>query len=369
MTTATAVLTTRQLNRAVLARQMLLARVKESTLGAVTRLVAMQAQEPRHPFVGLWTRLEDFERGDLTRALQQRKIVRGTALRGTLHLMTAKDFVDLRGAMQPALSRGALSILKDRAKGADPKVLDTLARTFFGKGQAPFDALRDHIKSKYPKADERAWAYLIRMNVPTVQVPTDAKWSFPASSDFSLADAWLGRKVSVDEKPAHTLVLRYLAAFGPASVTDAQAWSFLSNLRTVFEDLRPKLVTFRDSRKRELFDLPDAPRPSEDTDAPVRFIPDFDNLLLSYDDRTRVIANEHRKAVMGSGNLRIRATVLVDGFVAATWRIERKKTSAVLAVEPFGKLSKASAAAIEKEGDSLLRFVEEDATSRVVRLS
>ncbi len=363
MTATAPTLTTRQLNRALLARQMLLAREKTTALAAVEQLVGLQAQLARPPFAGLWTRLEGFRRDDLLDPLRERRIVRVTAMRGTLHLMSAADYVGLRGALQPALARGLESILRDRAKGLDLAALETDARAFF---PGTFDGFRVHLKTKDPQADERAMAYAIRMHLPLVQVPAEERWGFPAAADFAMADAWLGTKIPAEPAPAHTLVRRYLAAFGPATPGDAQAWSALQGLREVFEELRPSLVTFRDARKRELFDLPEAPRPPEDTPAPVRFLPDFDNLVLSHDDRTRVIADEHRPRVTLK-NLQVRATFLVDGFVAGTWKIERKKKAAVLILEPFGKLDKRTLAELEREGDALLRFAEEDAEARDVR--
>ena len=359
-------LTTRALNRAFLARQMLLAREKTTALHAVERLVAMQAQIARPPFVGLWTRLHDFKRPELADAFHARTLVRVTSLRGTLHVMTTADYVALRGALQPMLTRGTLSILRDRAGSLDMRALDTEARKFFGKSATTFDALRVHLKAKFPKQDERAMAYAIRTHLPLVQVPTDAPWAFPAAADFALADTWLARKVSTEATPAEALVLRYLAAFGPATPTDAQAWSGMSGLRETFEALRPRLVTFRDARKRELFDLPDAPRPDEDTAAPVRFVPDFDNLVLSHDDRTRIMADEHRSRVTLK-NLQVRATFLVDGLVAGTWKSERKRKAAVLTIEPFGTVAKRVRAALEEEAEPLLAFLEEDAAEREIR--
>lgn len=359
-------ITTRQLNRALLARQMLLARENTSAVNAVERLAGMQAQQARPPFVGLWTRLDGFQRGDLTGPLQRREIVRATAMRGTIHLMSAADYVGLRGALQPALTKGMKSILRERAQNLDVAALEAEARTFFGGSPATFDALRNHFKTQDPEADERAMAYAIRNVLPLVQVPTDAQWGYPAAADFALAETWLGTQVSTEPAPAHELVRRYLAAFGPATPTDAQAWSGLQGLRQVFEDLRPTLVTFRDARKRELFDLPEAPRPEEDRPAPVRFVPEFDNLVLAHDDRTRVIADEHRPRVTLK-NLQVLATFLVDGFVAGTWKVERKRKAAALILEPFGQIDKKTAKALEAEGDALLRFVEEDAETREVR--
>ncbi len=361
-------LTTRALNRATLARQMLLAREKMTTIGGVERLVGLQAQLPRPPFVGLWTRLVGFRRDELIDLLRRREIVRATAMRGTLHLMTAGDYAALRGALQPALTRGMHSVLRDRAKALDHDPLDRTARAFFRDGPATFERLRAHLRKRHPGSDERALAYAVRLQCPLVQVPADTRWGFPASADFALADDWLKRKVSTKEVSAGPFVRRYLAAFGPATPGDAEVWSGLAGLRAVFEKMRPTLVTFRDARNRELFDLPDAPRPSEDTPAPVRFLPEFDNLVLSYDDRTRVLATEHRPRIVLK-NLQVLATFLVDGVVAGTWTIERKKNTAVLSVEPFSTLERKTMAALEQEGDALLHFVEEDAEFCEVRCS
>lgn len=368
MTSPAPTLTIRQLNRATLARQILLSRGTATAVAAVERLAGLQAQLARPPFVGLWTRLEGFRRGDLARPLRERQIIRATAMRGTLHLMSAADYVALRGALQPMLTKGMQAILRERAQDLDMDTLRAEARVFFGGKPATFDALRNHLKAKHPQADERAMAYAIRMHLPLVQVPTDDAWGFPAASDFALADDWLGKEVPTGEAPAHMLVRRYLAAFGPATSRDAQVWSGLQSLRAAFEELRPELVTFRDERRRELFDLPDAPRPEEDTPAPVRFLPEFDNLVLAHDDRTRVIADEHRPKVTLK-NLQVRATFLVDGFVAGTWKVERKKKTATLVLEPFGKLAKKTLSELEREGKELLRFVEEDALETEVRVA
>jgi len=362
----TSTLSRRALNRALLARQMLLERENVTAVDAIERLVGMQAQVARPPFIGLWTRLQTFDRAQLAAALHERAVVRVTAMRGTLHLMTAADYAALRGALQPMLSRGMQSILRDRMATFDMDRVSAEARRFFGKAPATFDALRDHLVKKFPAGDERAMGYAIRTHLPLVQVPTDALWGFPAAADFALADSWLAREVSTTATSAEAMVLRYLAAFGPATPADAQAWSGMAGLREVFETLRPSLVTFRDERKRELFDVPDAPRPDEDVVAPARFIADFDNLLLSHDDRVRIVADEHRPRVTLK-NLQVRATFLVDGFVAGTWKSERKRKTAVLVIEPFAAVAKRMRTALEQEGERLLAFLEEDAADREIR--
>ncbi|HEX5077489.1 MAG TPA: winged helix DNA-binding domain-containing protein [Gemmatimonadaceae bacterium] len=359
-------LSNRALNRALLARQMLLERHKGSALDAIERLVGLQAQVARPPFVGLWTRLRSFDRRELATALHDRRAVRVTAMRGTLHVMTTADYVAMRGTMQPMLTRGMQAVLRGRAALLEMEALEVEARKFFGKSAATFDALRDHLSARFPDADVRAMAYAIRTHVPLVQVPTEAAWAFPAAADFALADRWLSTKVSTSPTSPEALVLRYLAAFGPATPSDAQAWSGFPALREVFDSLRPSLVTFRDERNRELFDLPHAARPDEDIEVPVRFIPDFDNLVLSHHDRSRIMAEAHRGRVTLK-NLQVRATFLVDGLVAGTWRSERKRTAAVLVIEPFGTIPKRVKAALEEEGDALLTFLEEDAKEREVR--
>ncbi len=358
-------LSRRALNRATLARQMLLERATVPVETAVARLAGMQAQIPRPPYLGLWTRLAGFERQALTAALHARRVVRATAFRGTLHLLTAEDLLAFRGTLQPMLSRGMQSILRNRAESFDMDELLAAARTFFGREPATFDAVRTHLAERFPVADERAMGYAVRTHLPLVQVPDDSGWGFPAAAAFALAEHWLEREIPSGNAGLPALVRRYLAAFGPASIADAQNWSGLGGLRTTFEALRGELATFRDGRGRELFDLPEAPRPAEETPAPVRFLPEYDNLVLGHDDRSRIVADEYRPRLV-TKNLQIPATFLVDGFVAGTCRIERTKRVATLMLQPFGKLLKRDLRALEKEGDALLGFVEPEAATRNV---
>ncbi|MBJ6762310.1 AlkZ family DNA glycosylase [Myxococcaceae bacterium JPH2] len=361
-------LTRRQINRATLARQMLLSREKVSTLDAVERLAGLQAQLARPPFLGLWSRVRDFQREDLSKLLLSRKVVRGTLMRGTLHLASARDYRAQRAVFQELFTQSAKSILRERAENLDVPALVAEARAFFDEQPRPFEALRDFLVARHPKFDERAMGFTVRMSLPVLQVPTeDDAWAFPGTTDFAVAETWLGAPLSTDVSPRE-LVLRYLAAFGPASVTDAQEWSGLSRLKDTFESLRPQLVTFRDERGRELFDLPKAPRPSEDVEAPVRFLPDFDNLILGHDDRTRVVADAHRKLI-SKANLRILPTFLVDGFAAGTWSCELKRSVAALELEPFGALTKPVRTALTEEGEALLRFMEPEARDFEVRVA
>jgi hypothetical protein len=357
------VLSIEALNRALLARQLLLERARIPPIAAIAQLVAMQAQVARPPFVGLWTRVHGFQRDQLHQLLHDRQVVRATFLRGTLHLMTASDFLALRAALQPMLSTGFRAIMKHRGDNLDLAALTAYAHT---KLPATFEQLRPLLAAQFRSHDERALGYALRMHLPLIQRPTADPWAFPASAAFDSAESWLAQKLGGELSLAE-LVRRYLAAFGPASVKDAQRWSGVADLAAAFEALRPELVSYRDDRGRELFDLPGAPLPPADTAAPVRLIPDFDNLILGHDDRRRIVADQHRPALV-TKNLLVKATFLVDGFVAGTWAIERTKRAATLHLAPFAPLAKPARQALEAEADALIRFVEPDATSHGVAI-
>jgi hypothetical protein len=367
-------LTLRALNRATLARQMLLAREPIAVTAAIERLVGLQAQLPRPPFIGLWSRVAGFRRADLVDRIERREVVRATMMRGTLHLATARDYNALRATIQPALTQGMRAILRQRADDLDIDRLVATAHDFFAAKPQTFDALRPFLAGRSAggvqgeAGDVRAQAYAVRMNLPLVQTPAPGqRWAYPAVANFAVADAWTGRAIDGHDRP-EVLVKRYLAAFGPATVTDVQTWSGHKGLKDVVAAMRPELTVVRDDRGRELVDLPDAPRPDPDTPAPHRFLPEFDNVLLSHADRTRILANAHRPAVFLPA-LRVRATFLVDGFVSGTWSVRRTKARATLVVEPFAKIPKKTRDELAAEGDQLLRFVEEDATSFTVEFA
>ncbi|AUX31235.1 MULTISPECIES: winged helix DNA-binding domain-containing protein [Sorangium] len=362
----TTTLTRRELNRATLARQMLLSRERTTAVRGIERLVALQAQLARPPFIGLWSRLEGFRREELVRLVLRREVVRAPFLRGTLHVVSAKDYLALHPVIAPVLHAAVRSILRDRADALDVARLVAEARAYFDEEPRTMDELRDHLAALHPEGDVRAMALAVRMNLPVVQVPAETPWAYPGTADFAPAASWLGAPFGDGGGP-RALVLRYLASLGPATATDMQTWSGLTGIKDVLRSLGDQLCTFRDERGRELFDLPDAPRPPADTAAPARFLPDYDNVLLAHDDRTRIIAGEHRARIVLSANLRILPTFLVDGFVAGTWGIERKKASATLVIEPFEALSRAAREELAEEGEALLRFVEEDAGAFEVR--
>jgi hypothetical protein len=357
-------LTKRQLNRATLARQMLLERADIPAATAVERLIGMQSQEAKPPFGGLWSRLQRFKRQDLHQALRERELVRATLMRGTIHYFSAADYAAFRMTLQPVLTKGT-SVLGDRAAGLDLEKVLAAARELLAERPRTFGEIRSLLLAAFPDVNERALGFVVRMHLPLVMTPTADRWAFPANAEFALAESWLDTPIATDDA-IQALTLRYLAAFGPASAMDMQTWSGLPKMKPVLDALRPQLIAFKDERGREHFDLPDAPRPDAETPAPVRFLPEFDNLLLSHADRTRVIADEHRDIVYMKGNLRLQSSFLVDGFVSGTWRVERKRKEATLLLTPFAPQPKRVLAELTAEGEALLRFLEEDATSFAV---
>ena len=343
-------LTTRALNRATLARQLLLERHAIGPDKAIERLAGMQAQEPGPPYTGLWSRLEGFEAGDLAELIESRKVVRATSMRSTLHLHTAKDLLALRATIAPAIEAATLGVVRVRRADVDMEAIVEEGEKLFAKHEAlTAKQMRDALEKGHKGEDIRALAMVVRTHLAMVRVPDGGRWGFTPSAPFTPLETWLG-KPAAKRANQPKLVERYLGAFGPASVADAEQWLGAPGLSGAFDKL--DLKRFEDEKGRELFDLPDAPRPAEDTPAPVRFLPEFDSLMLAHKDRTRVISDEHRKGLT-TKNLRVRATVLVDGKVAAFWKLEKKN----VAVEPLVKLTKADRKEIETEREALAEFL------------
>jgi winged helix DNA-binding protein len=357
----------RALNRAVLARQMLLERVAVAPLAAIEALAGMQAQAPNPPYVGLWTRLVGFRAEELSRLILEREAVRIALMRSTLHLVSAADCLAFRPLLQPAMDRATAPSApagKDLA-GLDLAEVAAAGRALVEDEPRTMAELGALLAERWPDRDPSMLTRAVRALVPLVQVPPRGVWGAGGPATCTSAERWLGRPLAAygdRQDGLRLLMLRYLAAFGPASVRDAQAWSGLTGLREPFAALRPQLRTFRDEQGRELYDLPDAPRPDPDTPAPVRFLPDFDNVLIGYADWTRIIDAEQRRRVFGINGV-IRGTVLVDGTVHGMWRIQQRRPDQppVIQVEPLAKITAADQDAIAAEGDRLLAFATPDA--------
>jgi hypothetical protein len=336
---------------------MMLRRRTLSAEEAIEHLVGLQAQAPNPPYVGLWTRLEGFHPDQLARLILERRAVRVALMRNTVHLVSARDCLKLRPLVQPVIDRGLYANRANRAgvEGVDVEALSAAGRALLEKRPRTAGELGVLLRERWPESDPASLARAVRHLVPLVQVPPRGVWGMSGQTTHTTAEAWLGRPLDPDPSPEE-MVVRYLGAFGPAGVKDAQTWSGLTRLGEVVDRLRPRLSTFRDERGRELFDLPDAPRPDPDTPAPPRFLPEFDNLILSHADRTRVIADDYRKTI-ASRNGMVPATFLVDGFVRGTWKTQRTRGKATLVIEPFEALSGNDRDALAEEGERLLRFM------------
>jgi hypothetical protein len=355
------VLGPRKLNRATLERQMLLRRRKLSAFEALEHLVGMQAQAPAPPYVGLWTRLEGFRPDELARLILERRAVRIALMRNTVHLVTASDCLALRPLMQTVFDRGLYSTRANRAhlEGLDIEVLMAAGRALLEEKPRTAKELGDLLQQQWPDRDPTTLARAIRHLLPLVQVPPRGLWRKSGPAAHTTAEAWLG--TPLDPAPSlEQTVLRYLGAFGPATVKDVQTWSGLTRLGEVIEQIRTRLLTFRDESGKELFDVPEASRPDPDTPAPPRFLPEFDNLILSHADRSRVITDEYRK-VISSKNGMVPATFLIDGFVRGTWKTERSRSKATLEIKPFEPVAREDRDALAEEGERLIRFTGEGA--------
>lgn len=357
-------LSARALNRALLARQLLLARERRPALEVVERLVGMQAQQPLNPYVGLWTRLQGFRPEELAAAILERRAVRIALMRSTIHLVTVDDCLALRPVTQVVHERGLRATFGKRLDGVDRDALARAGRALLEERPRTFGELGKLLAERAPERDPLALSMAVRTSLALVQLPPRGVWGRGGRALHTPVETWLGRApgppIALDE-----LVLRYLTAFGPASAMDAQTWSGLTRLREVIEPLRPRLRAFRDENGVELFDLPDAPRPNPDTPAPPRFLPEYDNVLLSHADRSRIAeAGIGKRLYQQQGHW---SPLLVDGFLRGTWKITRERDAATLAIELAGPLSKAARAAVAEEGAALLELMAADAATRDIR--
>ncbi|MGN6108567.1 MAG: winged helix DNA-binding domain-containing protein [Kofleriaceae bacterium] len=357
------VLDRRALNRALLARQWLLHRRPDSAIAAVEHLIGMQAQVPTSPYVGLWTRFVEFGHAELVRLLAARQVVRLSMMRSTLHLTTAADCLALRPVLQPVHERMFHGTPYAKAvAGIDLGALVEAARGWLAEAPRTLDELGALLHRRWRTRDPRALGTAIRTFLPVVQLPPRGVWGAGGRPICDAAERWLGRALASDGS-ADALVLRYLRAFGPASVADAQMWSGMTRLAAVFERLRPQLVSFQDEHGRELFDVPDAPRPDAEVAAPPRFLPEFDNATLGHADRSRVVDDRH-KLWLATGN-GLKPVALVDGFARATWKIDRARDTATLVVDPFERIRPRDRDALGEEALRLLAFVAPERRHRV----
>ena len=361
------VLTRRALNRATLARQLLLRRSSVQVEDTIERLLGLQAQATLPPYYGLWSRIEAFDPNELGRLLTEREVVRLTLMRGTIHLASIRDALLLRPLVQPVVERMHNGAFGRRMGGADLSRLATRTRALLADEALTARELGRALVEEGIGDDAEAIGNAARVYVSLVQVPPRGVWGKSGQARYATLEAWTGCDLEPSPTPDE-VVERYLAAFGPASVLDAQSWSGLTKLAAVFERLRPRLVVFHDQDGRELFDVPDAPRPDADTPAPVRFLGEYDNLLLGHADRRRFIPEDFPwQAMLADG--RFVSNLLVDGALRATWWLERDgRRGVTLAIRPFGTFSSRERKDVLEEAEQFAVFAARDATSRGVRI-
>ncbi|HEX5403930.1 MAG TPA: winged helix DNA-binding domain-containing protein [Pseudonocardiaceae bacterium] len=349
-------LSRRQLNRASLHRQSLLARAELSVCAALERLAGMQAQAPNAPYVGLWSRLSGFQPAELADELVRRRVVRTPLLRGTVHLVVPNDARDWYPLVRPVLARGFASNYARALDGVDLSALLTEAATLLADRPMTRVEIGAALAERWPARDRTSMAYAVTCLLPVVQVPPRGVWGQTSQATWTTAETWLG-----DTAPTGSvadMVVRYLTAFGPATVRDIQTWCGLTRLREVTDQL--PLRQYQGEDGATLLDVPDAELPDPETPAPPRFLPEYDNLLLSYADRARVGA-DHRAVPLPPGIGGVLGSVLVDGFWRAGWRLARTDGTATLHVEPFDRLTRADTADVTEEGHRLLEFIAADA--------
>ena len=359
MTPRPALLTERALNRALLARQHLLTPFDGPPLDLVEHLVGLQAQEPQEPYVGLWSRMSGFAPAEVSDLLESRAAVRVLLMRRTLHLVSARDCLALRRLHDPMLVARMRGTLGRRLPGVDEEELAAAGRPLFAAGPRLLSEVGRAVGERWPEVAVRDLGDALSTLLPLVQVPPRGLWRRSGPARNTTIDAWLGT-APADPTPetAERLVLRYLAAYGPAATADIRAWSGLSGLPAVVARLRPRLRTFRDERGRTLLDVPDAPLPDPDTPAPVRYLPAFDNAVLGFDDRSRIIAAADRGlSVLGA------RFVLVDGRVAGTWTTD---PTGVLVVTALRDLTTREGAEVREEGARLAAFLIDGASGDVL---
>jgi Winged helix DNA-binding domain len=339
------VLTLRELNRALLARQLLLERRKLGVQQAVEKLCAIQAQWPQSPYIALWTRLTGFRKEHLTRALEQHKVVKSTLFRITLHITSARDY--------PHYAAAVLVAAREKTPGITAQQLARLARRVHG---AAMKTTLTHEQLEAMGADEIGSRWRMRVMAPLLHMPPGGTWSHYGRVQLRAMEAVLGAELPSREDGAERLVQRYLRAFGPATQQDLLRFGGLrvGDVRAGLE--RVELRTFRDERGRILLDLPGSPLPDGDTPAPMRFLPKWDSSLLAYapPERTRILPEKFRTKVIAK-NGDVAPTVLVDGFVAATWSVAKGR----LTIEPLRRLTSEERGTIDEEGERLVAFINE----------
>jgi Winged helix DNA-binding domain len=355
-------LTARELNRALLARQLLLERSPKSVTQALEAVGGLQTQNATGGYIGLWTRLQRFELGDLTKALEERRAVQGTMMRITIHLVSAGDYPLVAAGTRPSRRAAWIRYHQGRATEADVKKAAAAARKALAAGPLSRKELTPFVESS------TVWNGVNALD-DVLRVPPGGTWEHRRADVYAMASDWLGPIEATEEEGLELLLKRYLGGFGPARLADAANWAGVpaKKLQPAAESLR--LRAFEDEEGKELLDLPRGPLPAAKTPAPGRFLPVWDAVLLAHARRAEILPEEYRPLVFGTKTPQSVNTFLVDGVVAGTWSVKATKKKAELRVEPFEKLPAKAVKELEAESARLVRFHEPGAESHAVRLA
>jgi hypothetical protein len=351
----TRTLTTRELNRALLARQFLLERSRLPLTKTLERIGGLQAQYAPSAYVGLWTRLEGFRRDDLTQALERRRAVQGTLMRTTIHIVSSGDYPLFAAATRESRREG----YRRRVGDTDMPAVAARVRRALADGPRRRSELVEVVGDTTVWNGIGAWVDLVR-------VPPSGTWDRRRADLYGLADDWLGPYEATADEGFEHLLRRYLVAFGPARLADAAGWAGVAPARLTPVAGRLALRRFEDESGKELVDLPRAPLPDANTTAPARFLPVWDANLLAHARRTGILPEEYRPLIFDAKTPHSMNTFVVDGAVAGAWRVERTKTKARLLVEAFERLPAKARRELEAEGERLVRFHEPSAVSHEV---
>lgn len=355
----TRVLTQRELNRSLLARQLLLKRSALSVPKALEQLAGIQAQYAPSSYIRLWTSLRRFAIGDLDRLLEQRKVVQGTLMRSTIHLVSTRDYWRFAAGVGPSRQEWWRQTWgKEFSREEMDRVAAKLDAELTGRTW-PRKELDQHMRSHSTTVWSGAWVALIR-------VPPSGTWNRRRADLFQRAAEWIGPSDADKRTGLEHLLRRFLGGFGPARLADAAGWAGVSvaSMRSVAEGMT--LRSFRDEKDRELVDVPRAPLPAANTPAPVRFLPTWDATLLVHSRQTQILPEAYRPLIFNIKIPHSVGTILVDGSVAGSWRAERSGERATLVYTPFERLPAAAVRELREEGAALIRFIDEDATTYAV---
>lgn len=347
-------LSRRALNRATLDRQLLLRRTTRSALEVVDHLAGLQAQTPHSWYTGFWNRIEGFKAEEASDLLESRQVVRIALQRSTIHLVSARDCLAMRPLLDVVTGRMTKTTFGKKLDGIDLDELAALGRELVEERPMTFADLGRALAERWPSHDKHAMGQGVRWRVPLVQVPPRGLWGRSGPVAHTSAESWLG--LDVPPMTPQELVVRYLAAFGPATVKDVQTWSGLTRLAEVVDGL--DLVRYRDGEGRILYDLPLSELPDEDVPAPVRLMYDFDNLFLSHADRSRVITQKAVEVSPAFVKTNVMwKLILVDGFTAGDWTISRAKRTTTLTIHQWEPFAEDDLAAAMTEAAALLEFL------------